>query len=364
MKKIVILSNHHSYTYNFRKEIIQALIDKGHKVWIVLPYGEKVEQLKEMGCKFIDVPLDRRGKNPFKDLNLFFKYIKILNDIKPDMVLTYTIKPNLYGGIICSALGIPYIANITGLSSAIEGKRMMENIASLFYKIAFRKITRIFCQNTENMQYFIDKNINANKLKLIPGSGVNLEYFNLLEYPPNNKLEFVFISRIMKEKGIDQYLETAEYITNKYSDITFHVLGFCEEAYEDRLKIMQDKGIIKYQGMQDDVREFHKISHCTIHPTYYPEGISNVLLESAACGRPIITTDRSGCKETINNGVTGFIIKEKNTLDLINKVEKFIKLTYMEKIEMGLNGRVKVEKEFDRQIVVNNYLEEIETILK
>jgi len=181
----------------------------------------------------------------------------------------------------------------------------------------------------------------------------------LLDYPASDTIEFVFISRIMKEKGIEQYLEAAEYIKNKYPNTRFHICGFCEEDYQDILEEMQSKGIIVYQGVLDDVREILKITHCTVHPTYYPEGMSNVLLESAACGRPVITTDRSGCREIVDDGVNGYLAKPKDTLDLIKKIEQFIALDFDKKKKMGLAGRKKVEKEFDRQIVVNAYMEEI-----
>src|SRR5699024_828475 len=163
----------------------------------------------------------------------------------------------------------------------------------------------------------------------------------------------------MKEKGIDQYLDAAQYIKNKYPNTEFHVLGYCEEDYEDKLNKMQAEGMIQYHGMVNDVREFHKISHCTIHPTYYPEGMSNVLLESAASGRPIITTDRSGCREIIDDGINGYIVERENSKDLIEKIKSFLKLTTVEKEKMGEAGRKKVEKEFDRKIVVDAYIKEI-----
>ena len=280
--------------------------------------------------------------------------------IRPDVVLTYTIKPNIYGGIACRLFKAPYIANITGLGTAVENKGMLQKIAIILYRIAFKDIKCVFFQNEENRRFFIDNNIAVGKDRLIPGSGVNLEHFNVLNYPPDDIVEFAFISRIMKEKGIEQYLEAAEYIKNKYPNTRFHVCGFCEEDYQDRLEEMQSKGIIIYHGMLCDVREILKITHCTIHPTYYPEGMSNVLLESAACGRAIITTNRSGCREIVDDGVSGYLVKQKDSIDLIEKIEQFLALSLEDKKRMGLAGRKKVEKEFDRKIVVDAYMEEIE----
>ena len=358
-KKILILANMDIWVYNLRKELLEKLIEKKYDVTIGIPDGEKVEKLKEMGCNHVKVDLDRRGTNPIKEIRLFFQYLKILKRLKPDVVLTYTIKPNLYGGIACRMKKIKCIANVTGLGSALENNGLLDKVINILYKLAFKRNQCIFCQNQQDLNYLFNKGISKNILKLIPGSGVNLEKFKVLEYPKDEKIEFLFIGRILKSKGIDEYLKTAEYIKSKYDNTVFNVLGFCEEEYEEKLKGLQEKNIIKYYGLQDNIIPFLQRSHCTIHPTYYPEGMSNVLLESAASGRPIITTNRAGCRETVNNGISGYIVQEKNSQDLIEKVEKFIKLSNEEKKQMGMDGRKKVEKEFDRNIVIEAYLKEI-----
>ena len=186
-----------------------------------------------------------------------------------------------------------------------------------------------------------------------------MKEFQPLAYPEGKIIQFVFISRIMKQKGIDQYLETAKYIRKKYPFTRFHICGFCEEEYEDLINDYQKKGIVIYHGLINDIRTILKYTHCTIHPTYYPEGMSNVLLESCASARPIITTDRSGCKEIVEDGINGYVIKQKDTSSLIVAVEKFLKLSQKRKEQMGLTGRKKVEKEFNREIVVNAYLQAI-----
>ena len=359
MKKILILVNHDVVIYNFRKELVERLLKYEYEVYISSPYGERIDDLIKMGCKHIDAEIDRHGTNILKELKLLYYYKKIIKEIKPDVVLTYTIKPNIYGGMACRILKVPYIANITGLGTAVENKGLIQNITINLYKIAFNKINCLFFQNTENMKFFKDKNIAVDKHRLIPGSGVNLKHFNILEYPSDRTVEFVFISRIMKEKGVDQYIEAAKSIRSKYPNTKFHICGFCEEAYEDKLKTLQEQGIIIYHGMQRDIRKILSKTHCTIHPTYYPEGMSNVLLESSASGRPIITTDRSGCREIVDDGISGFIVEQKNSKDLIEKIEKFLKLSNEEKKIMGLCGRKKVEAEFDRQIVVDAYIQEI-----
>ena len=362
MKRIVILSNHDVYTYNFRKEIIQALLDKEYEVYVVLPYGKKVELLRDMGCNFIEAPLNRHSVNPFKELQLLNFYRKTLKRLKPDLVLSYTIKPNLYGGMICRFLNIPFIPNITGLGSAVEKDGLLQKVTVSLYKIAFKKANCVFFQNAENQKFFRVKGIGIANQRLIPGSGVNLEHFSLLEYPPDDVVEFAFISRIMKEKGIDQYLEAARNIRNQYPNTRFHILGFCEEAYEETLKEMQERGIVEYHGMVNDIRGVLRRIHCIIHPSYYAEGISNVLLESAACGRPVITTNRSGCRETVTDGVSGLLVKQRDSFDLIEKIEQFLKFNYQTKKKMGMAARRKVEEQFNRSIVVESYMEEIRRV--
>lgn len=362
MKKVIILSNHHSYTYNFRKEIIQRLLDEKYKVYIVLPYGEDVDKLVAMGCEFINLPLDRRGMNPITDFKLLLEYYKVIKKIKPDIVLSYTIKPNLYGGIVCRLLRTPFIPNITGLGSAVENSGLLQSFSLFLYRIALKEASCVFFQNKENQEFFINKNIIKGNNKIIPGSGVNLEEYPLLDYPPDETINFLFLSRIMKEKGIDQYLDAAKYIKRKYPKTVFHVVGFCEEAYEGILKSLHDQGIIQFHGLQKDVKEFYQIAHCIVHPSYYPEGISNALLESSACGRPVITTDRSGCREIVENGVTGYIVKQKNTDDLVEKLECFMSIPYNNKVEMGKAARIKVQQEFNREIVKKLYMKEITEI--
>lgn len=364
MKKILILVNHDVVIYNFRKELVERLLKDEYEVYISSPYGERIDDLIALGCKYIEASIARHGTNIIEELKLLYYYKKIIKELNPDVVLSYTIKPNIYGGMACNSLDIPYIANITGLGTAVENKGIMQKITIILYKRAFKKINCLFFQNTENRQFFIDNNIAVDKHRLIPGSGVNLEQFSILEYPFDETIEFTFISRIMKEKGIDQYIEAAQFIRNKYSNTRFHICGFCEEAYEDRLKELQEQGIVIYHGMQRDVRVILQKTHCTIHPTYYPEGMSNVLLESSACARPIITTNRSGCRETVNDGVSGYIVEQKNSNDLIDKIEKFLKLSHEKKKQMGLAGRNKVEREFDRKIVVEAYMGEIEKCYK
>lgn len=359
MSKVLFLVNHDVVIYNFRLELVERLRADGHQVVISSPYGERIEDLKALGCEYRDIAISRHGMNPVQELKLLADYVRLLKEVKPDIVLTYTIKPNIYGGMAAALMGIPYVANITGLGTAVENGGLVQKITVMLYKIAFCKVQRVFFQNEENRQFFRDRKIAVKKHGMLPGSGVNLQRFTPLDYPEGEKTEFVFISRIMKEKGADQYLGAAEAIREKHPNTVFHVCGFCEEHYEAKLKDLQERGVIVYHGMVRDVKAVLAKTHCTIHPTFYPEGISNVLLESCACGRPIITTDRSGCREVVDDGINGFVVQQRSTEDLIEKIEKFLTLSQEQRKAMGLAGREKVEREFDRQIVVEAYLNEI-----
>lgn len=359
-KKIVILSNHHSYTYNLRREVIEALINDGYAVHLVVPYGEMVDKLIKLGCTFTDIKLNQRSINPVRDILLFRKYFSIIKKQQPDIVISYTIKPNVYGGLACRLLDIPFYPNITGLGTSSTGNRLVQKITRLLYKASLTNVKCVFFQNQKDMDYFFQNSIPVGKAKLLPGSGVNLDRFTPMVYPPvESKIKFVFISRIMKEKGIDQYLETAVFIKEKYPETEFHICGACEDDYEPILKKYHDEGTIIYHGMVQDIQKVLKEIHCTVHPTYYPEGISNVLLESAATTRPIITTDHVGCREVVKDGYNGFLVEKKNTKDLIRAMEKFLKLSFKERERMGINGRKHVENGFDRKIVVEAYLKEI-----
>lgn len=361
--RILILANNDVGLYKFRKELIEKLLEN-HEVYVCLPYGNYVENIKKMGAQFVDCAmLNRHGTNPIQELKLYKFYSDLLKEIKPNIVFTYTIKPNIYGGLACSKCNIPFVVNITGLGTAVENEGLMQFITVNLYRIGIRKAKKVFFQNEDNKRFMINKKIVKDNYDLLPGSGVNLEQYKPLDYPKNTDIHFLFIARVMKEKGIEQYIDAAEYFTDKNNNVHFHVCGACEEEYEERLKELQNKGIIEYHGLVDDMISMQEISSCTIHPTYYPEGLSNVLLESCACARPIITTDRAGCKEVVDDGINGFLVKEKDSRDLIKTIEKFLSMSFEEKEKMGKMGRTKVENEFDRQIVINKYLKTLESIV-
>ena len=359
MKTIVIVSNVSSGLFSFRREMIEQLA-RTYRVVILAKDTGRVEEFRAFGCEFRDMAIDAHGTNPVKELQLISAFKKQLREIGPDVVLTYTIKPNVYAGMACAALKIPYVANITGLGTAVENGGVMQKLALALYRRGLRRAQMVFFQNQENQRFLLERGIIKGRYDLLPGSGVNLSRYQVLPYPHGDTVDFVFIARIIKEKGIEQYLDAAQAIREKHPETRFHICGAMRPAYEQRIAELQDKGTVIYHGHVSDISQIHAISACTVHPTFYPEGMSNVLLESCACGRPIITTDRPGCREVVDNGVNGFVVRQQDSADLIEKLEAFLALPWEKRREMGLAGRAKVEREFNREIVIQKYLQEIE----
>lgn len=362
-KLIAIFTNHDDDVYCFRKELIEKLIHEGYRVLISCPYGEKLTLMKDIDFEFVDTKIDRRGTNILCDLKLIYRYFRILYKYRPSIVLTYTIKPNIYVSLIASLFKIPYINNITGLGSIDKKSGLIKKFIIILLKMGLKKSNCVFFQNRENMDFAKSLNLIKGKYGLIPGSGVNTDRFALIPYPSDsNIIIFNYIGRVLKDKGIDDYIEAATRIKAKYVNTEFNIIGFIEPTeshYIDKLKDLEDKGILIYRGNQLDVRSFIARSHCTIHPSTYGEGMSNVLLESASSGRPVITTNIAGCREIVDNNISGLIYHAGDVNDLEYKIEKFLAMDINTRQKMGLLGRKKVEKEFTRQIVIDAYLSEI-----
>lgn len=363
MKNILILANSIVGLFSFRKEVVQALISEGYKVYISIPKGEEAKEqfFIDKGCTLIYQKIDRRGINPFKDLKLLYSYYKTIKSIKPVAVLTYTIKPNIYGGIAARINNIPQLANITGLGSSINGTGWLSKFSLFLYKIGLSKARIIFYQNQMIKNFCETNHIGTNGI-LLPGSGVNLDWHIYHPYPSNKSIiTFLFIGRVMKDKGMDEFLSMVKYIRSRFDNVDFHILGDCEENYQQIFKQLQSDGLLKWHGSVSDIRPYIQSSHCTILPSYH-EGMANVLLETCAAGRPIIASNINGCKEAIDDGVNGFLCEVRNAESLKEKVETFICLSSEKKAQMGVAARQKMEREFDRQIVVDKYLREIENL--
>ncbi len=355
---ILVISNVSSGLYNFRAELLERLRQDA-TVFVTAEDNRKRDKIEQLGVKFIGSNVNRRGINPFQDLKLLRFYKNLIKQLKPDVVLTYTIKPNVYGGLACASLGVPYIANVTGLGTALERKSLLQKICLFLYKKGLRKAKKVFFQNRDNLDFMLSHKVVRDNYDLLPGSGVNLQRFSPSEYPNGNEINFVFVGRIMKEKGVDQYFDAARFLRQKYPQTKFHIYGYFEQSYQKLVEQLHNESVIIYHGVAENMPSVYQAMHCVVHPTYYPEGMSNVLLEACASARPIITTDRPGCREVIVDGYNGYMVKQRDTKDLIEAVERFIALPYDEKKSLGLNARKRVEEKFDREIVVQKYLDEI-----
>ncbi|MBQ7172494.1 MAG: GNAT family N-acetyltransferase [Clostridia bacterium] len=372
---IALLTNNDDDIYCFRLELIQSLLANGYRVLISCPDGPKFGAMEEFGLRknqeflYDNPPIDRRGTSVKKDLKLILHYRALFKKYKPAVILAYTAKPNVYGGLVASLRRIPVINNVTGLGSVLKEKGLTKKFIMWLFKMAYRRSACIMFQNSTNMQLAIDLGWVKGDRRLIPGSGVALSRYPVEEYPEGgNGIEgkpivFNYIGRILREKGVDNYMEAARRIKEKYPNTEFNMLGFIEPTevrYHNKLAEFEKNGFIRYHGPQLDVRPWIKRAHAIIHPSIYGEGMSNVLLENASSGRPIITTDNPGCKETVDDGVTGFLYHGGNVDELVEKIEHFIAdLSNDERKQMGLAGREKMEREFSREVVIRAYLEKI-----
>ena len=351
--KILILANSSSGLYGFRKELISKLIKLNNNIVASIPNTGSIENLIGINCKVLNTEIDRRGINPIKDFGLIRKYRKILTQEKPDLVITYTIKPNIYGGFACRMAKIPYAINITGLGTAFQKKVLLRSLVTIMYKVSLKNAKTVFFENSENMQIFLDeKIISKDQSCLLNGAGVNLEQYTVLDYPEDcDTTRFLFIGRVMKEKGINELFEAMKKLVADGENCSLDILGAYEEDYADTIKKYESDGWLHYHGFQTDVRPFIKSSHCFILPSWH-EGMANTNLECAASGRPVITSNIAGCKEAVLDGKSGFLAEKQNVESLYCIMKKFTQLSYEQRKAMGLEGRRYMEDVFDKNIVV------------
>lgn len=376
---IALLTNNDDDVYCFRLELIQAIIKAGYRIIISCPDGPKFDVMEECGLHkgieyiYDNPPIDRRGTSIRNDLKLIKHYRKLFKTYNPSVVLTYTAKPNIYASIVASRLHIPVINNVTGLGSVIKEKGIKRSFIMWLFRKAYRKSACIMFQNSTNMRLAQKLGWVKGECKLIPGSGVALDRYPIQDYPDGGDgvngpaVVFNYIGRILKDKGVDDYIEAAKIVKRKYPKTEFNMIGFIEPSeshYEKDLMELENQEIVFYRGSQKDVRPWIKRSHAIIHPSTYGEGMSNVLLENASSGRLIITTDNPGCKETVNDCISGFIYPGGNVVELVKKIETVVRdMPNNTRRMMGIEGRKKVEAEFSRDIVINAYLKKIKELV-
>lgn len=357
-KRILVLANNDVGLYRFRKDLLAALLNTGNEVYISLPDGDFVPELVQLGCRYLETPIDRRGMNPIQDSKLFNQYRAMLRKVKPDLVITYTIKPNIYGGLACRMAHIPYAVNITGLGSAIENGGWLKRLVLALYKPALKGAKVVFFENAGNRDTLVATGVvPKGRDVVLNGAGVNLEDYPYQPYPQEGSVRFLFVGRIMREKGVDEFFAAARRMKQNYGDgVEFHIVGSFEEAYKPIMDELAQAGVVKYHGYQSDMKPFYAMASCIVLPSYH-EGMSNVLLEAAASGRPLITSDIPGCREAVENGVSGYLCPAKNADALCDAMQRFVDLPESWRAEMGRRGRERMEQKFDKKIIVKETIE-------
>lgn len=349
--RILIATNHSYMFYRFRKELVEALM-QDNEVILSTPFVGHEDDLQAMGLRCIDTEIDRRSINPFKDMKLLKTYRKMLDETRPDLVITYSIKPNIYMGSACKAKGIPYVTNVQGLGTAFE-KPVLSTVVSVMYRSALQKAQTVFFENEENAQFFLQKNIISDRqMKILPGAGINLDEYPYIPMQDDGVCSFLFVGRIMKEKGVDEFFAAAKAIKAELGEkVAFDVVGFYEDAYKETVDRLVADGIINFHGFQTDVHPFYEAADCVVLPSYH-EGMSNVLLEGAATGRALITSDIPGCREAVEDGVSGYLCPTQDAESLTVFFREFAAKTQNEQAQMGRCGRALIERKFDKRIVV------------
>lgn len=358
-KRVLMVVNDFTTIYNFRIELVEYFIKMGVEVYIALPFDERNGKLTSTGANVVEIKINRFGTNPIEDFKTTLQLRKIIKDIKPDIVFTYTAKPNIYGGLACRITKTPYVANVTGLGANFEKQNVIAKIMLVLQKIAYKKAKMVFFQNSSNMNFFVAKKVVTKNYGLLPGSGVNLNTNPFEEYPKNDITKFITIARVRKDKGYDELFYAINKAIENGLKAEFHIVGWYEDdEYKAKVEAFESyDNVIFYNGVEHEA--VHKLltsCDCLIHPSHH-EGMSNVVLEAAACGRASIVSSIPGCVEGVNDQETGFYFEVKDAEKLYEKIEKFCNLTDLEKATMGKLAREKVEKEFDRQIIIDKYYE-------
>ena len=356
--KILILSNLISYTYNFRKELFEAFAQHGHEVVVVCDNDNDAKQHElAQTCRLINVAFDGKGTNPKQELKLLKAYSKIAETEKPDILFSFTIKMNLYGGLVAKHQHIPYVPMITGLGE-LEKTGKLRALLMLLHKRVMPYAKCVVFQNEDNKNFFDANNIRYQKAVLVPGSGINLTRFTPQPYPQAGPIVFSFLGRLIEAKGIEEFLACAEALASP--ELQFQAAGKLDDKYKPTVERLVKENKLNYVGELSDTREFLKNTSALVLPTYHPEGLSNVILEACATARPVICTARTGCKEIVQDKVNGLYCNAKDAQNLKDVLLAFSKLPLEKRVQMGENGRKIVEENFDRNIVVQKYLSLLE----
>jgi glycosyltransferase involved in cell wall biosynthesis len=371
--KVMICLNTAWNLLNFRAGLIKALVAQGHEVVAVAPYDGYAPRLEALGCRFVALPMDNGGTHPVRDALLMWRFWRLFRLERPDVYLGYTVKPNVYGSLAAHALGIPVINNIAGLGAVFIRDGWLVRVVRWLYRTALKRSAKVFFQNDDDRQLFIGAGLVRSDLTaLLPGSGIDLTRFVLTPLgvlgQGGRKFRFLLIARMLRDKGVGEYVEAARLIRARWPMAECCLLGFLDvmnpaAISRSQMQAWVGEGDVNYLGVSDDVRTEIAQADCIVLPSYR-EGTPRTLLEAAAMGRPIITTDAVGCREVVDDEDNGFLCTVRNAEDLAEKMGRMLSLTHAQRCEMGQRGRAKMVAEFDEQIVIKKYLAAIEEILK
>lgn len=394
MNKILFITNHSYMFWQFRRELVESFLDSGREVLIATPFAGHEKDLEGLGARVIETKLERRSVNPLGELKLISFYRNLIRKERPDLVITYSIKPNIYGGLAAAGEKIPYAANVQGMGTAFE-KNGLKEVAAFLYRKALKRARIVFFENSHDARFFVrNRIVKKDKVCVLPGAGVNTDFYayqtphaglpnrktvsfssqeaaglavqentgaanqkaaGIANQEAGRKVHFLYLGRIMKEKGIDELFEAAEAIHSRDARMVLDLVGFCEEAekpvYEPKIRELEEKGILVFHGFQEDPRPWYGLADCVVLPSYH-EGMSNVLLEAASSGRMLVTSDIPGCREAVEDGKTGLLVKTKDAGELARAMEKVLLLSDEERIRAGLAGRERMVKKFSREKVI------------
>jgi glycosyltransferase involved in cell wall biosynthesis len=364
-----MVSNYGWTLFNFRRRLIEALLNEGLDVWVQTEYDGYETRLGLPPTRTLPLDIDRKGVNPLRDLRTVASVLRAIRTVNADVCLLYTIKPIVYGGLACRVARVPYVANVTGLGTAFIGKRWIRRVAIFLYRAGLRSASRVFFQNNTDMALFLAQGMaRPEQSSLLPGSGVDLERFSLTPYPDGQNISFLLIARLLRDKGVGEFVKAAQSVKISFPQTRFQLLGPVDAI--NRTAVSRDtingwvrEGIVEYLGETDDVRPFIAAAHCIVLPSYR-EGTPRSLLEAAAMGRPVIATDAVGCRDVVDDGSTGLLCKVADAEDLARMMREMLALSARDRAEMGLRGRVKVERVYDERNVINEYLQLVRSLVQ
>jgi len=363
-RKVVLAINAAWNVANFRRGLIRGLQQDGWEVVALAPRDEHVVRIEALGCRFVDIPIAAGGTNPWQDWRLYRDFRRILRAEAPDAMLGFTIKPNVFGSLAAHSLGIPVLNNIAGLGTAFIRQTWLTQIARLLYKYSLRHSFRVLFQNEDDRRLFVDSGlVHQAQTVRIPGSGVDLSAFPPQALPPRNDaspaLRMLFIGRLLRDKGVYELVEAARILKARGVQFELELLGFCDAQNPTAIAraevaAWQAEGLLRYLGSTDDVRPFIATAHVVVLPSYR-EGVPRTLLEAASMGRPLITTEAVGCRDAVDHGINGLLVRIRDAQDLAEKCAQLAEMPDSELQQWGANSRKKVELQFDEQFVIDTY---------